>query len=71
MPGGPGVHILPCTLRAHVLDQTLRRKIFHFNFSIQLCIYWYLETKPMIVFQGLFCVGVSLWLSSPTFNGYA
>ena len=35
------------------LAQTFKKKIFHFNFLIQLFIYLYLETKPMIIFQGI------------------
>ena len=33
--------------------QTLRKKIFRFNFLIQLFIYLHLETKSIIVFQGI------------------
>ena len=29
------------------------KKIFHFNFLIQYVIYLYLETKPVIIFQGM------------------
>ena len=31
----------------------LGEKIFHFNVLIQLLIYLYLETKPIIIFQGI------------------
>ena len=36
-----------------LLAQTLRKDIFRFNFLIQLFLYLYLETKPIIVFQGI------------------
>ena len=29
------------------------KKIFHFNFLIQLFIYLFIETQPVIVFQGI------------------
>ena len=35
------------------LAQTFRKKIFHFNFLIQLFIYLYLERKLIIIFQGI------------------
>ena len=33
--------------------QTFRKEIFHFNFLIQLFICLYLETEPIIIFQGI------------------
>ena len=36
-----------------VLDQTYRKEVFCFNLLIQFLIYLYLETKPIIVFQGI------------------
>ena len=36
-----------------VLAQTYRKKNFHFNLLIQLFIYLHLETKSIIVFQGI------------------
>ena len=51
--------ILPCIMCSGVKcvptfwAQAFRKKIFHFNFLIQLFIYLYLETKLIIVFQGI------------------
>ena len=48
-----------CIMGSHVyrtplvLAQSFRKKIFHFNFLFQLFIYLNLETKPIIVFQGI------------------
>ena len=36
-----------------VLDQTYRKEVFCFNLLIQFLIYLYLETTPIIVFQGI------------------
>ena len=45
---------LLCIMRTHVLGPNLQeKKIFHFNFLIRLFIYLYLETKLIIVFQGI------------------
>ena len=43
-------NVLPCT---HVLGPNFQEKIFCFNFLIPLLIYLYLETKPVIIFQGI------------------
>ena len=43
---------LLCICTPMFLAQTLRKKIFCFNFLFQFLMYSYLETKPIIVFQG-------------------
>ena len=48
------------------LDQTFRKNTFRFSFLIQLFIYLYLETKLIIVFQGIILFKVSLLLSRVT-----
>ena len=45
--------ILPCIMRSHIFGPTFKKKIFRFNFLIQLFIYLYLQTKPIIIFQGI------------------
>ena len=41
------------TAHPHFWPELSGEKTFHFNFYIQLFIYLYLETKPVIVFQGI------------------
>ena len=52
------------------LAQNLGKNIFHFNFLIQLFTYLYLEKNPVIVFQGIFCIQISLLLSRVIFFMY-
>ena len=42
-------------MRTHVFGPNFqgKKKIFRFNFLIQFFIYLYLETKPIIIFQGI------------------
>ena len=40
-------------MRTHISGPNFQEKIFHFNILIQLFTYLYLETKPIIVFQGI------------------
>ena len=48
-----------CIMGSHVyrtpmfLAQIFRKKFFCFNFLIQIFIYFYLETKLIIIFQGI------------------
>ena len=44
----------------HVFGPTFRKKTFHFNSLIQLFIYLYLETKPIIVFRGIIILHVDI-----------
>ena len=45
---------LPWTICTHVFGPNFQeKKSFFFYFLIQLFIYVYLETKPMIIFQGI------------------
>ena len=44
-----GYNVLLCIMCTRILGE----KIFHFNVLIQLLIYLYLETKPIIIFQGI------------------
>lgn len=51
------------------LAQTSKEKIFCFNFFIQLLIYLYLETKAIIIFQGIvFHMDIVVAFYSYTFN---
>ena len=52
------------------LAQNFGKNIFHFNFLIQLFTYLYLEKNPVIVFQGIFCIQISLLLSRVIFFMY-
>ena len=40
-------------MHTHIFGPIFQEKIFHFDFLIQLFIYLYLETKWIIVFQGI------------------
>ena len=51
--------------------QTFRKKIFHFNSLIQLFIYLYLKTKPIIIFQGIILHTDIIALQSYIFKTYA
>ena len=44
---------LPCRMHTHIFGPIFQEKIFHFDSLIQLFIYLYLETKWIIVFQGI------------------
>ena len=40
-------------MHLHIFGPDFEEKIFHFNFLIQLFMYLYLGTKPIIVFHGI------------------
>ena len=45
--------VLLCIMHSHVFGPNFQEKIFHFNILIQVFIYLYIETKLIMVFQGI------------------
>ena len=62
-------HILPCIMCTHIFGPNFQEKIFCFNFKIQCFIYLQLETKPIIIFQGISLhMDIIIVFQSYTFN---
>ena len=61
-------NMLPCIMCTPLMAQTFKKKIFHFNILLQFFIYLHLETKPVIIFQGIILHMDIVMLSRVTLN---